>query len=76
MHEEYRNSLAEMRDYYRNSMDNYRNSLDRVNAEHDGMKELVGRFEKSMTCYERGFAKLLQTELPRKAGRRSQDDEN
>ncbi len=68
-----------MRDNYRNSMtemsDHYRNRLDLLEAEHDGIKKLVERFEKSMTCYERAFSKLL-TEPPRKAGRRSQNNDN
>ena len=80
MHEEYRNSLAEMRDNYRNSLDILKAEDDErmalVNAEYDGMKEYVQRFVKSsMSIYEKAFIKL-QTEPPRKAGRRSQDDEN
>ena len=90
MHEEYCNSLTEMRDNYRNSMDRliaeHDKGLDQLKAEHermdqlkaqqDGMKkELVERFESRITFFERTFSKL-PTESPRKAGRWSQDDDN
>ena len=72
MHEEYRNSVAEIRD-------NYRNMFDELKAEDDErMAQVyaqVGGMMEKLVKLEELFSKL-QTEPPRKAGRRSQDDEN
>ena len=83
MHEGYRNSLAEIRDNYRKSWDELKAEDDermaQVYARVDGMVAQVDgmteHYVKSLSIVEKAFS-MLQTEPPRKAGRRSQDDEN